>query len=110
MRAHNPWLTYSSPLHLARMFGLPDKLFDALDEEALLPSQCAALAQALLGGAPLPSVDADRHAFAAAVRAALASAPQTFDPTAGKMRPWIDVPSLERHVRVASGQDECTLM
>ena len=38
IRAVNPWLTYGQPLHLAREFGLHDKLYDILDEQPLLPS------------------------------------------------------------------------
>jgi hypothetical protein len=40
VHAVNPWLTYAPSLHLARTMGLRDKLFDLLDETALLPSQC----------------------------------------------------------------------
>ena len=39
VHAKNPWLTYGSPLQLARTFGMHDKLFDLLDEASLLPSQ-----------------------------------------------------------------------
>ena len=35
----NPWLTYGLPLHRAREFGVRHKLFDLLDERALLPSE-----------------------------------------------------------------------
>ena len=37
IREKNPWLTYGRPLHLARTFGLRNKLFDLLDEAALVP-------------------------------------------------------------------------
>ena len=37
--ALNPWLTYGSPLHLAREFGIKHRLFDLLDETRLMPSQ-----------------------------------------------------------------------
>jgi len=33
--AHNPWLTYALPLHMAREFGIKHKLFDVLDERPL---------------------------------------------------------------------------
>ena len=55
IRAVNPWLTYGQPLHLAREFGLHDKLYDILDEQPLLPSQAKQLIERLnLGCAELP--------------------------------------------------------
>ena len=47
-----------------------DKLFDLLDEAALLPSQMRQFCELLLG-VPLPEPDLDAAAFIAAVRAAL---------------------------------------
>tara|TARA_B100000795_G_scaffold120707_1_gene89890 strand:+ start:362 stop:523 length:162 start_codon:yes stop_codon:yes gene_type:complete len=47
-----------------------DKLFDLLDEAALLPSQMRQFCELLLG-VPLPEPDLDAAAFVAAVRAAL---------------------------------------
>ena len=35
VQAHNGWLVYGPPLHRAREFGLHNKLFDLLDEQAL---------------------------------------------------------------------------
>ena len=66
----NPWLTYGAPLQLARTFGMHDKLFDLLDEAALIPSQVRQFCELLLG-MPLPEPDLDAAAFVAAVRAAL---------------------------------------
>ena len=34
VHAHNGWLVYGPPLHRAREFGLHNKLFDLLDEQA----------------------------------------------------------------------------
>jgi len=34
VQAHNGWLVYGPPLHRAREFGLHNKLFDLLDEQA----------------------------------------------------------------------------
>ena len=47
-----------------------DKLFDLLDEAALLPSQMRQFCELLLG-VPLPEPDLDAAAFVAAVRDAL---------------------------------------
>jgi hypothetical protein len=38
VHAHNGWLVYGPPLHRAREFGLHNKLFDLLDEQALGPT------------------------------------------------------------------------
>ena len=70
VHAMNPWLTYGAPLQLARTLGMHDKLFDLLDEAALIPSQVRQFCELLLG-VPLPEPDLDAAAFVAAVRAAL---------------------------------------
>lgn len=67
IHAMNPWLTYGAPLQLARTFGMHDKLFDLLDEAALIPSQVRQFCELLLG-VPLPEPDLDTAAFIAAVR------------------------------------------
>ena len=41
INVYNPWLTYGPPLHVARAFGLHNKLFDLLDEKPLLPSHAS---------------------------------------------------------------------
>ena len=38
VHAHNGWLVYGPPLHRAHEFGLHNKLFDLLDEQALGPT------------------------------------------------------------------------
>jgi hypothetical protein len=38
VQAHNGWLVYGPPLHRAREFGLHNKLFDLLDEQARGPT------------------------------------------------------------------------
>merc|ERR1719231_1856587 len=64
----NPWLNYAPPLHQARLFGLPDKLFDELDESPLLPSQIARFLRLLLGAEhELPEPEVDPAAFLEAV-------------------------------------------
>merc|ERR1719453_2226595 len=60
VHAVNPWLTYAPPLHHARLFGLPEQLFDALHEPEL-----------------------DVSAFVEAVRVALLQQPPVFDPRSG---------------------------
>lgn len=92
----NPWLTYAPPLQLTRLFGHPEKLFDALDEEPLRPSQIAAFLRLLLGAEHLPEPELDVPAFLEEVRLALCDQPVAFDPRHNKMKPWVDLRQLER--------------
>jgi hypothetical protein len=108
IHSNNPWLTYGRPLHLARLFGMADKLFDALDEERLLPSQARIFAQLLLGW-PLPEPELNAAQFSAALECAASSAPSVYDPLKGKMRPWIDVGGMARLAR-SSSTAECAVM
>ena len=55
IRAVTPWLTYGQPIHLAREFGLHDKLYDILDEQPLLPSQAKQLIERLWAAPSSPS-------------------------------------------------------
>lgn len=106
VHAKNPWLTYGSPLQLARTFGLQDKLFDLLDEAALLPSQVRQFCELLLG-VPLPEPDLDAAAFIAAVQAALQTMPPVFDPLTSRLKPWIDVHLLTRQLDRHNGVARC---
>lgn len=87
---HNSWLTYGPPLHVAREFGMRNRLFDLLDENRLAPSQVRQMCELLLGCGQLPDPQTDWLGFDDALRAALASAPSTVDPRSGRRRPWID--------------------
>ena len=51
VQAHNGWLVYGPPLHRAREFGLHNKLFDLLDEQARGPTLTLTLARS-----PSPSL------------------------------------------------------
>lgn len=112
--ALNPWLTYAPVLHLARLFGQPEKLFDALDEQPLPPSQIAAFLKLLLGVAELPEPELEPEAFLAAVRRALDEQPHAFDPKSGRMRPWVDLQKLEhalwRSKHCGKGGGGCVVM
>lgn len=45
--SNNAWLTYGPPLHAARLFGLPGKIYDAIDEMPLTPSMIKEVRHAL---------------------------------------------------------------
>lgn len=91
---------------------MPNKLFDALDEQTLLPSQIKAFIESLLGVTNLPEPEIDRGAFVGAVRRALAGAPRVFDPRTGRSQPWIETSRLERALRGGKGGGDhaCALM
>jgi Mg-chelatase subunit ChlD len=95
--AKNPWLTYGPPLYYARLFGLPEKLFDVLDERTMAPRQIRDFVAMLLGlnARDLPDPELEQAAFLEAVRVALIEQPTTFDPKSGRMRPWIDLRLLQ---------------
>jgi len=99
---YNSFLTYAPSLHLARTMGLSEKLYDLLDEQALLPGQCKALVESLLGCAPLPEPELELAAFVRGVRDAQASLPHVYNPLTNKMCPWFDVGKLERQCKRGS--------
>jgi hypothetical protein len=90
VHAQNGWLVYGPPLHRAREFGLHNKLFDLLDEQALVPSQVKQCCEAILGCGTLPEPEADLAAFRAAVKESLGGVTPVFDPISKAMRPWVD--------------------
>jgi len=109
----NPWLTYGPPLHMARLFGLPEKIFDAIDEESLLPPQIKEFMCTLLGVPELPEPEIDLNGFVSAVQQALLTQPRVIDPRSGKLQPWVDLRALERALRskkCASNSNGCALM
>ena len=106
----NPWLTYDSPLHVARLFGLPDKLFDALDETALQPTQIKSFIETLLSCDTLPEPELDVSKFVHAVAHAQKGLPLVFDPISQKMKPWIDLRKLEWAINRKCGKGACAIM
>jgi len=106
--AVNPWLNYGPPLHAARLFGLPGKLFDAIDEQVLTPSMIKEFVEDLLGCTDLPEPELDARAFVNAVRTQQAELPQTLNPKLMEPGPWVDLRKLERSVK--GGKEGCVLM
>jgi len=94
VHALNGWLSYGPLLHRAREFGMHNKIFDILDEQALVPSQVKQYCETLLGCGVLPEPEADLAAFRAAVKKNLSGVPQVFCPATKAMRPWVDASSL----------------
>jgi len=94
VHAHNPWLTYGPALQMARTFGVQDRLFDLLDEKALLPTQAKELAQQLLGCPELPEPSVDPKGFALMVQAQLKQCRDVYNPITKRMAPWIDIKGI----------------
>jgi len=106
----NGWLTYGPALHLARMYGLPGRLYDAIDETQLVPTQIKEFIEGFLDCDALPEPQLDPKGFVVAVKQAIdASATVTCDPLSGRLRPWMDVNALERDL-LPPRCDVCTIM
>lgn len=107
--SNNAWLTYGPPLHAARLFGLPGKIYDAIDEMPLTPSMIKEFLEDLLGCTGLPEPECDLQAFLEELRQRLQELNPTLDPKSLEMRPWVDVRKVERACR-RDGSGGCTLM
>lgn len=113
VHSQNKWLTYAPPLHSARLFGLPGKIFDDLDEKPLVPSQVREFMEDLLATGPeeLPEPEVDLPGFVDAVKRSLRAMPVVYDPLKGQMRPWVDVHALERHIKNrGKAESPCAIM
>merc|ERR1711939_496072 len=105
-----PRVGRGTPLHRARLFGLPDKLFDALDETALQPTQIKSFIETLLSCDTLPEPELDVSKFVHAVAHAQKGLPLVFDPISQKMKPWIDLRKLEWAMNRKCGKGACAIM
>eukprot|EP00616_Rhizochromulina_sp_CCMP1243_P009455 CAMPEP_0118963238 /NCGR_PEP_ID=MMETSP1173-20130426/1227_1 /TAXON_ID=1034831 /ORGANISM="Rhizochromulina marina cf, Strain CCMP1243" /LENGTH=409 /DNA_ID=CAMNT_0006911559 /DNA_START=53 /DNA_END=1280 /DNA_ORIENTATION=+ len=63
----NPWLVYTEQLHMARTFGLGQKVFDLLDERKLLPTEIMDFLKQAMGWTDLPEPTLDLRGFDASV-------------------------------------------
>lgn len=99
----NPFMAYGPQLHQLREWGLPEKLFDLLDEAPMIPSQIKTFIEFVLGCKPLPEPEVDQAAFVAAVQDALRGAPTTFDPLKLRQVPWVDVSALQKQINGGGG-------
>ena len=75
--AGQQWLTYGPPLHLAREFGVQNRLLDLIDEARLVPSQVKQVCELILGRGALPEPEADWKGFKDALKAAINDSPST---------------------------------
>jgi len=101
----NCWLAYGPQLHLAREFGMRNRLFDTLDERPMLPSQIKAFCEALLGCSRLPEPELELEAFLAALDVELSPLVRVFNPVKKLQAQWINRDLVEAHIRVATTTD-----
>jgi len=108
----NPWLNYAAPLHLCRLFGLPGKVYDALDETTLLPFQIKEFVEDLLGVTIGHDPQVESGAFLDGVKEALRDLPPVIHPITLTERPWLNVDKMERAMRFKQGKfsPSCALM
>lgn len=107
----NPWLVYGPALHSARLFGLPGKLFDAIDEQTLTPSMIKDFLEDLLGLSGLPEPELDKKAFVDAIRSKQAELPDTLNPKSLQRSAWVDISKLERTLQNGGRcESSCALM
>jgi hypothetical protein len=106
--AVNRWLTYAPALHMARMFGLKNRLFDLLDEKAFLPTQAKEFAELILACPNLPEPEIDPRGFKAVLTAALAQTPPVYNPVLNRMANWVNPDAITKLGK--PGSDGCCVL
>jgi hypothetical protein len=94
---HNPWLCYSLVIHRMREMGFHDRVFDLLDERKLSKSEVRDFCHVLFGeenmdGIPDPNVEWNH--FCKAIKKLLRTEDEQWDPVQKRMKPWIDLHTL----------------
>ncbi len=105
----NPWLNYTLSLHRLREMGIPNRLFDLLDERKFTKSELRDFCMLLFGaddfdGVPEPEVD--WNGFLTALDAMLKKEGNQFNPMKGKPKPLLDLKAMNR----VYGDSSCSIM
>jgi hypothetical protein len=100
----NPWITYSQQLHLAREFGMHNRIFDLLEEKPMTPTQVKEFIEAILGCKKMPEPELNLKAFLQALDSELviSEAPDVYDLINKKMAPWFNRVRIEAYVNSQS--------
>jgi len=98
-RAGNGWFSYTPLLHRVREAGTLCRLFDALDEAPLAPSQARRFADMLCNKGAALEECSDRD-FLRKIEHLTHSSPRAFDPLTGKMRPPLNTLGLRKAMKV----------
>jgi len=96
-------------LHYAREFGVRHKIFDLLDERALLPTQAKELLELILGCESLPEPEVDLQGFLKAVEGHLDSVPSVYNPMTKASSKWVDVKSFRRVNKAGKSSGSCVI-
>jgi len=108
----NPWLNYTLPLHRMREMGFQNRMFDLLDERALLSGElkdfCAILFGAdKLDGVPEPEVDF--NGFLNSINSMMKGEKNSWHPVTKRATPLLDI----KKMRVLYGRETggwCAIM
>lgn len=92
---HNPWITYSQPLHRLRELGYHDRLFDLIDERPLTLSEVRSFCCFIFGlkvdgpeNSTLPDPAVYPDAFLRLVETYLDKEQLQYNPIKKTMTPW----------------------
>lgn len=106
----NPWLNYTLPLHRLREMGIPNRMFDLLDERKFTKSELRDFCMLIFGtdqfdGVPEPEVD--WHGFLSAIEGMLKKEGDQFNSIKGKPKPLLDLKVMQR---IYGDADSCSIM
>jgi len=95
---HNPWITYSLPLHRCRELGYHERLFDLIDERPLTAGEVKSFCCLVFGlpEADLPDPGGGASAFVKAVKLVLEREQLQWNPIKKKTTPWILMKELKK--------------
>ena len=109
MHTENPWLNYTLNLHRMREMGIPNRLFDLLDERPFTLSEVREFCILLFGvnkfdGVPEP--DVDFAGFLKALTKLLSKEQSQWDPLKSKLKPILDLKKMQ----LIYGDASCSIM
>jgi len=105
----NPWLNYSLALHRLREMGIPNRLFDLLDERKFTKSELRDFCILLFGGDDfdgVPEPEVDWNGFLTALDGMLKKEGNQFNPMKNKPKPLLDLKAMHR----IYGESSCSIM
>lgn len=94
---YNPWLNYALPIQRMREMGFHDRVFDMLDERKLTKSELRDFFYLLFGEEMMDGIadpNVEWHAFCKDVDRLLRQEKQQWDPIKKRMRPWVDLHTM----------------
>lgn len=92
----NSWLTYHKGLHQARLFGQTNRLFDLIDERALVPNEKRSLSMLLLGPIADELPYTEEKSYTSALENLVKQTSMVWSVVKREMRPLIDVKKMKK--------------